>query len=379
VELVVRRCHFADNVGNLAAGTGAGDGGAIMVRGSIDRLVDVTVEHTDFIENFNDQGGGLYIGRFTNGTVSYCRFHRNRTTHSGGATFKGGARPENLGETAVYTFCEFIDNTAGVDADGNPAGVWARGGAFSTRERPRAEFYHCTFVNNVVRGTDPFGDAIALHAEGSTFDDDLERCVMVNCAFWGDSGLDSQVRADADAFSLVSNCAWQTGQFVAGGVQPIDTVILAAMPFVSLIEPVPLPASLLVDAGFDLGLSPDLAGVSVPQGAGPDIGAYEALQVVDVLPDLLGFQPRLEAYPNPFNPATSIACELPLAAVVTVEVLDARGRRVAALHRGWLAAGSHQWQWNGCDQRGDPVAGGLYVARLVSRSGVATRKLMLVK
>jgi hypothetical protein len=378
VELVIRRSYFADNVGNLAAGSGAGDGGAVMVRGSLDRYVDVTVEHSDFIENYNDQGAGLYIGRYTNGTVDYCRFHRNRTTHNGGATFKGGGLPENLGETAVYRFCEFIDNAAGVDAAGNPVWAWARGGAFSTRERPRAEFYHCTFVNNVVHGASPLGDAIGLYAEGGTFDDDLERCIMINCVFWG-AGNDVQVRSQALGFSLVSNCAWPAGQYAVSGVNPIDAVVLDEVPFASLDVPVPLEASLLVDAGFDLGLSPDLLGTSMPQGPAPDIGAYEVLRSVGVLPHLAGGWLQLDAYPNPFNPATVISCDLPAAAEVTLEVLDLRGRRVALLHGGWLDAGAHRWQWGGRDHRDEPVAAGVYLARLSGREGQAMRKLLLVK
>lgn len=379
VALEVRDCLFQDNVGNLDNGPGAGDGGGLMVRGSIDRLVDVTVERSDFLDNYNDQGAGLYVGRYTSGTVSHCRFHRNRTYTSGGATFKGGANPENLGETVVYTFCEFVANEAGLTRSGNVAWSWARGGAFSTRERTRAEFRHCTFVDNVVHGNLEYGDAISLIAEGNAFDSDLERCVLVNCVFWGAGGNDVQVRSDPDGFSQVSHSAWESGEFVCSGVTPVASVTLAASPFTAPDDLLPQPDAPLVDAGLDLGLTPDLAGTGVPQGLAPDIGAYEVPQgVAAPLPSVAALA-RLTAHPNPFNPATLLTCELARGAQVTVEVVDLAGRRVATLHRGALPGGTHRWRWDGRDRHGRPVAGGPYLARL-SADGVVTRlKLMLVK
>lgn len=379
IDLVIRHSDFEDNVGNLTAGDNAGDGGAVMVRGSLGHMIDVTVEHCGFYNNYTSQGAGLYIGRFTNGVVNYCRFQGNRTRNSGGATFKGGGLAENLGETAVYTYCEFIDNIAGVSETGGGVWEYARGGAFSTRERPRAEFYHCTFIDNVVHGAYPIGDAISLIDESGSFDSDLERCVLVNCVFWGQGGNDMQVRSDALGFSRVENCAWEVGEFTCSGFAPTGTVQLGGFPFVGLTPPMPLDGGQLVDAGVDLGLSPDLAGHEVPQGAAPDIGAYEFIAGVDVPawqdPGLL----HLSARPNPFNPAVQVACELATASPVTVEVLDVRGRRVATLHRGLLAAGRHQWRWDGRDHTGRVLPAGTYLARAQGPATAATLKLLLVK
>ncbi|MBD3222240.1 hypothetical protein GF314_13465, partial [bacterium] len=355
-----------------------GDGGGVLVRGIADRMVDVTVEHSDFVDNYNDQGAGLYIGRFTSGLVRYCRFHGNRTYTSGGATFKGGGLPDNLGETAVYRFCEFIGNEAGVTRSGASAWSYAKGGAFSTRHRTRAVFEHCTFVANRVRGVLPWGDAIGLTAEGEDFDSDLERCEMVNCAFWGTDGDDVQVRSDAEGFSRVENCAWPVGEFSASGVDPVATVTLDAFPFTTIDQPIPLADAPLVDAGLDLGLTPDLKGDPVPQGLAPDIGAYEVLDDVSDAPATTRAG-RLAAHPNPFNPITRISCDLPAPGPATLEILDLRGRRITVLHAGPLAAGRHAWSWNGRDDRGRLVPGGAYLARIVSSGWTAAHKLMLVK
>jgi len=89
---------------------------------------------------------------------------------------------------------------------------------------------------------------------------------------------------------------------------------------------------------------------------------------------------RLRAYPNPFNPKTTIAFELNRdAAQVELAIFDSAGRKVASLIDGPRAAGRHQVRWAGRDDRGDPLGSGVYLARLETESGAATRKLALLK
>ena len=78
--------------------------------------------------------------------------------------------------------------------------------------------------------------------------------------------------------------------------------------------------------------------------------------------------------PNPFNPATVIRFRLDAAAAVDVSVYDSRGRRVARLFAGELAAGEHALAWNALGQ-----PSGTYLARLVTRGGTSVRKLALVR
>ena len=68
----------------------------------------------------------------------------------------------------------------------------------------------------------------------------------------------------------------------------------------------------------------------------------------------------LEAFPNPFADRLTVAYRLEAPAVVTVEVFDALGRRVALLADGPSAAeGRVQWEVGG-------IASGVYVVRLTS-------------
>jgi hypothetical protein len=81
-------------------------------------------------------------------------------------------------------------------------------------------------------------------------------------------------------------------------------------------------------------------------------------------------------YPNPFVSATRIAWALPAATHVEVVVYDVTGRRVRGLAEGRMAAGRHDAEWNGIDDRGRSVAPGVYFVRLTADGRQETRKLV---
>lgn len=84
-------------------------------------------------------------------------------------------------------------------------------------------------------------------------------------------------------------------------------------------------------------------------------------------------------YPNPFNPSTQIAFTLPTAGFTTLTIFDLLGREVKSLVTSRLAAGRHQFEWNGSDENGNQVAAGVYFYRLVSGDNVETKKMLLLK
>lgn len=85
------------------------------------------------------------------------------------------------------------------------------------------------------------------------------------------------------------------------------------------------------------------------------------------------------AYPNPFNPSTTIAFDLPRAASVSLRIHDAAGRLVRQLVAGDLDAGRHQVVWNGADRAGRRLPSGVYFYRLVTPEGSATRAMTMVQ
>ena len=87
----------------------------------------------------------------------------------------------------------------------------------------------------------------------------------------------------------------------------------------------------------------------------------------------------LPAYPNPFNPKTTLCFELPVSGSVLLEIYDIGGRRVSALISESLAAGRHEIVWDGRDQNGTALAAGVYLSRLVFDGEVQTERLVLLK
>jgi hypothetical protein len=78
-------------------------------------------------------------------------------------------------------------------------------------------------------------------------------------------------------------------------------------------------------------------------------------------------------YPNPSNPEVWIPFALSERAEVTVVVFDTRGARVKTIALGGRAAGIYQGRadaahWDGRNDAGDAVSGGLYIARVVASS-----------
>jgi len=82
---------------------------------------------------------------------------------------------------------------------------------------------------------------------------------------------------------------------------------------------------------------------------------------------------------HPARGEVRLRLELPEAALVRAEVLDAQGRRVRLLNAGsHHDAGAHVLAWNGTDDAGHPVAAGLYFARVrAGAEALATRIVRL--
>jgi hypothetical protein len=127
------------------------------------------------------------------------------------------------------------------------------------------------------------------------------------------------------------------------------------------------------DAGMSSG------GIYVVQG-GFWGGASTVTAVDDELPETIALVFRLyAAAPNPFNPRTTIAFDLPQAGPVRLAVYDVRGARVRTLESEVLPAGHHIRTWDGRDDTGAPVASGTYVFSIETADHRARQKGVLIK
>jgi hypothetical protein len=92
-------------------------------------------------------------------------------------------------------------------------------------------------------------------------------------------------------------------------------------------------------------------------------------------PDVHGLA---QNFPNPFNPRTSIAFNMPTAGEYRLEIFNVAGQRVR-IYAGEAEAGINVIVWNGTDEDGQTVASGLYLYRITTGDFVKTRKMVLMK
>ncbi len=86
-----------------------------------------------------------------------------------------------------------------------------------------------------------------------------------------------------------------------------------------------------------------------------------------------------DAAPNPFNPRTQIAFDLPRTGTVRLCVYDLRGMLVRTLESGTLPAGHHVRTWDGVDDGGATVASGTYIMTIDAGDYHARKKGVLLK
>jgi len=87
----------------------------------------------------------------------------------------------------------------------------------------------------------------------------------------------------------------------------------------------------------------------------------------------------LRAWPNPFNPRTTIGVFLPAPGAARLTIHDAQGRRLRVLALGELPAGESILRWDGRDARGKALPSGIYWARLQCGAQSEALKLLLAR
>jgi len=86
------------------------------------------------------------------------------------------------------------------------------------------------------------------------------------------------------------------------------------------------------------------------------------------------------AYPNPFNPETTISFNLPKAEQnVSLIIYNSKGQKVKTLFRGSSDKGRRSLVWTGMDEHGKAVGSGIYFYRLNVAGKSQSRKMLLLK
>ena len=243
-----------------------------------------------------------------------------------------------------------------VTGDGDHVPVWPMSGNFTT---PAA----------VINGECP-GPGIAVSPES------LDFVVAPDSTGFGTLILVDTGTIDEDISSLVWSVAGSLPDWLA--VEPESGEIVSAGDSCSL--------SVEVDATGLLDGQHYSHALLIESNAGfaPVVATDVQLHVKDVSgvpePTLpVSFALR-QCFPNPFNPQTTIAFDLPKQEMATLSVFDLSGRLVKNLITAKLhTPGHHEVVWNGRDDAGRQVASGAYFYRLEAGSFSETKRMILIK
>jgi hypothetical protein len=84
-------------------------------------------------------------------------------------------------------------------------------------------------------------------------------------------------------------------------------------------------------------------------------------------------------YPNPFMVETIIPYYSPRNGKVILEVYDIRGTLVRNLVNGYITAGLHKVVWDGTNDIGRMLPGGIYLCRLSTGNTIDTRRMVFIR
>ena len=85
------------------------------------------------------------------------------------------------------------------------------------------------------------------------------------------------------------------------------------------------------------------------------------------------------AYPNPFNPSTTIPFDIPDDSFVALNVFDMMGRKIKTLLSENISAGRKSIVWNGTNNLNQSVSAGTYFYSIKAGSFSDTKKIILLK
>ncbi len=87
----------------------------------------------------------------------------------------------------------------------------------------------------------------------------------------------------------------------------------------------------------------------------------------------------MSVFPNPFNSRVRLAWTMARTDFVEITAWDMSGRKVATLHSGSLADGSHFTEWDAEGDNGEPIATGTYTIRMRVGDEVHSQNVIIVK
>ena len=107
-------------------------------------------------------------------------------------------------------------------------------------------------------------------------------------------------------------------------------------------------------------------------------GQYAALSLNDenTIPKEFSLH---DNYPNPFNPMTKIAFDMPIKGDARLIIFNIMGQKIKEYHMRGLSAGYHSLTWDANNSFGQPVSAGIYFYRFETKTFTKTKRMLLLK
>ena len=86
-----------------------------------------------------------------------------------------------------------------------------------------------------------------------------------------------------------------------------------------------------------------------------------------------------DAYPNPFNPTTTISYSVKQDGNVNISIYNIKGQLVKTLVNNRKVVGNYKAVWNGCDNKGKKATSGIYFYRMTTTGYCKTSKMIMLK
>ena len=83
--------------------------------------------------------------------------------------------------------------------------------------------------------------------------------------------------------------------------------------------------------------------------------------------------------PNPFSSITQINYSVENTGNVTLGIYNTKGQLIRILQSGRISAGEYSVIWNGLNENGNKLVPGIYYYKLNTKSGVVTKKMIMMK
>lgn len=358
------------------------EGGGISLFSSNPIIKNNIVEGSD--------GGGIYFESSGGASVTYSDFYDNED-----GNFIGSGIPAGLGNIVTVNAngdpCDvyynilldplFVDPVGGdfhlqagspcVDA-GDPSSPYDPDGTIADM----GAFYYdqSAPMPDVTITLTPYNPPITVPASGGSFD--YNAMVMNN----------EPIPMGFDVWIMVQ---LPSGSWFGPVLGPVDLMLSSGQSVArdrSQYVPAGAPAGTYIYEGY-VGFYPGevwnsdsftfektAAGNGSPVSGWTNSGQALDEQLAEPEAELPSVSTLVGAYPNPFNPVTTIGYRLSAVSFVNLSVYDFSGRMVAELVNGWRDTGVHEVMLDGSD-----LASGIYIYRLQVGDFTLGGKMVLLK